>query len=434
MKIFLTGQCSLHWGRMEYGNIGNYYIFEPLLAYLNDTFKNCEIITTFQCSKSLCNKFNLKCISLDSYYSFDNKNDNLKNAIIEYASSNYNIIQNKFMEHVHFADVVIQFDGDIWGDNADFIGKDRFMVGLLKSMTMQNLNKNVYMIAGSPGPFDKYSNMLHIIKKVYGNFKMVTNREPISTEKLEILNFPLTNTMTLPCPSFLFKSNTPIKQTELILENEKLLDKSKNDKINLIGFVLCGWNMPCGPYSKEKREDDEFEEFVTFVKFLLDNYRNTHIVFISHNNAFEKEPFKLKKGRDFKIISQLYSILKSSNYENINRITLLNGVYTAHETKSIINQMDFMISGRLHGCVAALTSHIPTLMISYNNGPPSHKLEGFSKFVDLENCISKPLFKDMEHTWKFLFENSEDIRKKLKKHIPIVKKQALKNFEIFSQN
>jgi colanic acid/amylovoran biosynthesis protein len=335
------------------------------------------------------------------------------------------------MKYVKSADVVIQFDGDIWGDNADFIGSDRFMVGLLKSITMQNLNENIYMIAGSPGPFDKYSSILPIIKKVYGNFKMVTNRESISTEKLTNLQFPLNNTKTLPCPSFLFKSNTPIKQTELILENENLFNIHKNDEINLIGFVLCGWNMPCGPYNKEKREDDEFEEFVKFTKFILDNYQNTHIVFISHNNAFEKDPFKLKRGRDFKIVSQLYSILKLSNYENINRITLLNGVYTAHETKSIINQMDFMISGRLHGCVAALTSYIPTLMISYNNGPPSHKLEGFSKFIDLEHYISKPISKDMETTWKCLFENSENIRNTLKKNIPITKKLALENFEIF---
>ena len=96
--------------------------------------------------------------------------------------------------------------------------------------------------------------------------------------------------------------------------------------------------------------------------------------------------------------------------------------------------MDFMISGRLHGCVAALTSYIPTLMLKYNNGPPSHKLEGFSKFVELEHCISKPFFKDMENIWKYLFENSEEIRNKLKKNIPIIQKLALKNFEIFSQN
>lgn len=29
--IFVIGQCSLHWGRMEFGNIGNYYVIEPFL-------------------------------------------------------------------------------------------------------------------------------------------------------------------------------------------------------------------------------------------------------------------------------------------------------------------------------------------------------------------------------------------------------------------
>ena len=59
MKILLTGQCSLHWGRMEYGNIGNYYIFESILIYLNQYFPNCKIYTTFQCSEELCEKFNV---------------------------------------------------------------------------------------------------------------------------------------------------------------------------------------------------------------------------------------------------------------------------------------------------------------------------------------------------------------------------------------
>ena len=35
MRILITGQCTLHWGRMEYGNLGNYAIIEPFVRELH---------------------------------------------------------------------------------------------------------------------------------------------------------------------------------------------------------------------------------------------------------------------------------------------------------------------------------------------------------------------------------------------------------------
>ena len=31
--ILLTGQCSLHNARMEFGNLGNFYIIQPMLSW-----------------------------------------------------------------------------------------------------------------------------------------------------------------------------------------------------------------------------------------------------------------------------------------------------------------------------------------------------------------------------------------------------------------
>lgn len=46
-KILVTGLCTLHWGRLEFGNIGNYYIVEPLFRLLHKHFPNYEVLTTF---------------------------------------------------------------------------------------------------------------------------------------------------------------------------------------------------------------------------------------------------------------------------------------------------------------------------------------------------------------------------------------------------
>lgn len=49
MKILVIGQGTLHWGRLEFGNIGNYYIIEPFFRELHRVFPHAAIQTTFQC-------------------------------------------------------------------------------------------------------------------------------------------------------------------------------------------------------------------------------------------------------------------------------------------------------------------------------------------------------------------------------------------------
>ena len=54
MKILIIGQTSLHWGRMEFGNIGNYYIIEPFVREIHKNFPNATINTTLQMSDRFC--------------------------------------------------------------------------------------------------------------------------------------------------------------------------------------------------------------------------------------------------------------------------------------------------------------------------------------------------------------------------------------------
>lgn len=46
-NIFVIGQCTLHWGRMEFGNIGNYYIIEPFFRELHRVFPQANIKLCF---------------------------------------------------------------------------------------------------------------------------------------------------------------------------------------------------------------------------------------------------------------------------------------------------------------------------------------------------------------------------------------------------
>src|SRR5690606_32986551 len=97
-----------------------------------------------------------------------------------------------YIDEVQKADLVIDFSGDIWGDNADFLGEDRFYVGLCKDRVAQLFGKKTVMIAGSPGPFSADKN-LGFAKEVFSHFDLVTNRESISRGILSSYGFDLAN-------------------------------------------------------------------------------------------------------------------------------------------------------------------------------------------------------------------------------------------------
>lgn len=424
-NILLIGQCTLHMGRMEHGNIGNYYIIEPFIRELHSLFKNAEIRTTFQMSNKFCKNENIICLPADLYYSWDDK-DSLKNSMYElglsevYKHSGSKLGFTDYMNNVVWADLVIDFSGDIWGENANLVGEDRFLVGLLKDRVAQNLGAKTAMLAGSPGPFDNY---IEFAKEVYKGFDLVTNREPVSTELLEREGFDLDNTLDLACPSFLFEACSEERSKSI------LSDAGLDGVENLVGFILCDWNMPKGPYTRRPREDFEFEQFVDLVGFMVEDL-DMNVVFISHSNGFEVngDTFEEVHGRDFYISSRMFEIL-NKNDKIKKHVFLLDGVYSPSETKGILSNFGMVVSGRLHGAVAGISQNIPTVILDYGHGPKAHKLKGFSKILDVEEYIADPAdLSDMIDKTRQCWERQEDIVNKLSAININVKKMAKDNF------
>ena len=54
-------------------------------------------------------------------------------------------------------------------------------------------------------------------------------------------------------------------------------------------------------------------------------------------------------------------------------------MYMIHATKTIIKNFDMLVSGRIHGAVAALSQSVPTVIIDYGHEPKAHKLIGFQR-------------------------------------------------------
>jgi colanic acid/amylovoran biosynthesis protein len=426
-NILLTGQCSLHSGRMEFGNIGNYYIIEPFIRELRRVFPNSSIKTTFQMSDSFATRENLSVLPIELYYDFDsNQNVDLAKEEYEiakiYNSTNKFPNQTPYIKEVFNSDLVIDFSGDIWGDNADMLGQDRFLTGLYKNRVSQLLGIKTVMLAGSPGPFANQKSV-DFAKIVYKNMDLVTTREPISFELLKThWNFDVSNTSSLACPAFLFEGSVNFSRPNCFSSSKPV-----------IGFVICGWNFQAGPYNKKNRDDSEFTELVEYVEYLSENF-DAQVCLISHSNGFDPSDknFTLTHGADYELTAQLYDIIMKRR--RANNVLLYDEILSAWDTKALISHLDMLVSGRIHGAVAGLSQSIPTVMLNYKHGPAAHKIHGFAKVCQCEQYVAEvgnP--NDTKLILSECFSKRDSYKHHLDEIIPEVKTRAKNNFNLLKQ-
>ncbi|MCU5787477.1 hypothetical protein B27N_02480 [Alcanivorax marinus] len=415
---------------MEFGNIGNYYIIEPFVRELHRVYPGCEIRTTFQMSERFCIDERVTVLPMELYYGWTG--DDLVQARKEIEIASEFLKTGKLVKHtpyideVLWADLVIDFSGDIWGDNADFLGNDRFEVGLLKDRIPQLMGKRTVMLAGSPGPFGNQK-LKDLAQVVYKSFDLVTNREPLSTGLLEMEGFDCSNTLSLACPAFLFESSYN-QNVDQVVDRIKNFNGQASKPV--VGFILCGWNFENGPFDKWPRQDDDFESFAEVIEYISEEL-GARVCLMSHSNGFDipPAPFKLKHGRDYPIAKQLQEVVMKRGIAK--EVIALDGLYDAWETKAIIGTMDMLVSGRVHAAVAGLSQHVPTVIIDYGHEPKAHKLRGFAAVSNAETYVVDPSLKgELKRGVKACWENAKAYKAFLKAHMPTVRKQAKAHFDL----
>lgn len=429
MRILVTGQTTVHWGRLENGNIGNYYITETTFRELHRVFPGAEIVTTLQMTDEFCRKENVHVLPMKLYYAWED--GDLDIALKEFAIATiYNSTQKligetPYINEILKCDLVIDFSGELWGDHAEPVGKNRFFIGLLKIRVAQLLNKKTALLASSEGPFSD-ANILEFAKQVFDGFSIVSNREPASRDLLEKYGFNISKVHSFSCPAFLFEPSPDSEMIDVI-RREKVKDMERKT----VGYILCGFNMLEGPYDKFPRRDDEFIQFAQTIEYIV-NVLGGRVVLMSHQNGFKLPPnFELINGRDYPIVKQLQKVVEIRGNTDMSHVVCVDRPYNPWQTKGIIKNFDMFISGRVHGFVAAVSQNVPTVLITRGFGPESHRNIGFARSVGLEDFIANPKSADdmidkIDKCWN----NLENIKNKLKIKIPEVKNTARAGFDI----
>ena len=432
MKILVTGLATLHWGRIEYGNIGNYYIVVPLFRKLHAYFPGAEIRTTLQLTDGFCERENIRKLPLEYYYAWREDSADTREALEElaaaeiYHSCGSLVWESGFIREVRKADLVINFSGDMWGDNSAAMGENRFLVDLLKTRTAQLLGRKTVLFASSPGPVTE-ERTLELAKKVYAGFDLVVNREAVSVQVLREEGFEVRRTRSCACPSYLFdKSCYPVPvEEDAILQREGFREGVQN-----IGFILATYSLPGRSYDSWERSDEDFQDFVELIEYII-REKKARVLLISHSNGFELPPhFKRTHWRDYRMICQLYEILKKRGRVDMRLLHKVDTLYEPWEMHTLIGNLTMLISGRVHGAVAGLEQYVPTLAFDYKNGPLAHKTYGFFAVMGMEDCVIPREDFDFIKYFERTYSRLEEIRARLKANHREVKDKVELGFQM----
>jgi colanic acid/amylovoran biosynthesis protein len=413
---------------MEFGNIGNFYVIDSLVREVRRLFPNAEVRTTFQMSDTFCRQNQLTTLPMKLYYSW-RKRDLLFALLELFMAHLHRWFPGKyaitpFMKEVLAADFILDYSGDLWGDNANLVGKNRFFIGACKDLTAQLLGRRVYLIAGSPGPFKSVFRR-GFARWIYRKFELVTNREPVSTRLLKASGFSTENTYNCACPAFLFHGASTLSVREDTTKNIFLNNKSKP----VVGFILCGWNMVRGPFSRWPRDDEEYEVFLGAVEFIVKEI-GVRVCLLSHANGFVRNPdFRLIHGRDYKIIHRLFALTQDTTMAD--DVFILEGIYTASETHTLVGMFDMLVSGRVHAALAGLSQCVPTVILDYGHEPKAHKLKGFAELMNVEDYVADPAsLKDICAKIQQCWDQRAALKKGIQHRMEEVEKMARSNLKL----
>lgn len=418
-KILVTGMTSLRKGAMESDNLGNFIIIEPFFRSLREHFDASEIETTLQLSTSFLDKHSISCLSDPTFFEYNSRNS--LRVIIELLLAmlwrcckavgfDARKIFNKSPRLLSILDndIVIDFSGDMYGDNA--LNWHHYFLGVVTPVICKILRKkNVFFVASSPGPFKSILRLV-LAKFSLKLFDIVSVRDPVSLDILNGIGLVGEKYCCHPCFSYGFRPDNSLSMEDILVENDQLRTSEKK----IVGFILCNLNMEELPSNKWPRGDHEYEKFVEVLVHLV-KHKKVRVCLFSHRNKTDSKG-NLISGSDHSLIMRLHELLPN---EIKDEVFTLKGEYDANSMNTLIGSFEMLFSGRIHGAVQGIMQYVPTVIFDYGQEPRAHKLKGFSQLCGLQEYICDPgSIDDMKEKIDSAWEERQNISQGLRKRIP----------------
>lgn len=190
------------------------------------------------------------------------------------------------------------------------------------------------------------------------------------------------------------------------------LAPKKNSNINMDCSKRIGVNVSGLLWIGGYNRNNQFNLKVNYQELMIDisEYflkQGWKMVLIPHTYGDIEED-------DLKACRVLGDILRDKGYE----IDLIDMDLTEQEIKDIISKFEFFLGSRMHSCIAALSSNVPAMGVSY-----SRKFRGIFKTINADIFLLDPQLMSKEEMMDHLdycFKNREDLREKLRILMPQV--------------
>jgi Uncharacterized conserved protein len=161
--------------------------------------------------------------------------------------------------------------------------------------------------------------------------------------------------------------------------------------------------------------DDYAKLMVNIIDKLIEDY-DANVLLVAH--------VTVQGLNDDRIINEkVFEMVKNRDH-----VFNLKEDYNAEELKYVISRCDLFVGARMHANIAALSSCVPAVAISYSIKTPGlMKLCGIEDYyIEFEDLSEELLMCKIADAW----ENREKIRGHLKETIPLIKDRAMRNGEL----
>ena len=239
-------------------------------------------------------------------------------------------------------DIAISLGGDMY----TYEGKLPTWILWLDKLALKR-DIPVYLVGSTLSDFSEVSGYSDYLRSHFCKFSGIAVREEISL-KIATNDLNLPNVILIPDIAFLVSAQ-PL---------DKLEFWPKKSEKSVIGINLS-------PLLEKLSLKQGFERpSIIIKKFISQLIQNSdfHVLLISHVSNLDGS----YKNNDYVYLKQIFNDLGDMN----GRLSLMNDGLNSIQTKYVIGKCRFFIGTRMHSVIAALSSGVPSICISYSNKGP----------------------------------------------------------------
>lgn len=187
------------------------------------------------------------------------------------------------------------------------------------------------------------------------------------------------------------------------------------DKQRESGSLIIGLNV--NPLGLHHRRAEMVKSYSQVLTDLLDNHPERSILMIPHD---------FRKGQsDQEIMSEIKGAVPNRLWD---RVLLIEGPFDAWDAKKIVSTVDFLITGRMHLAIAAMSQSVPAFGLAYKD-----KFEGLMQHFSLTgNLLAREEALAPERLSAFFAHATNEhatVRAAISRQLPAIRAKSLANLD-----